>query len=169
MTHFASIILELESFSSVISWVLKSNSQSSPFLLCTFFKCLPRFPDCENVLWQNLQTKGFCLVCFLKWSLRLHDFLNGLPHFGNRHLNCNLSLLVSGFLVLRIWYHFLGIPSNLQKSFLIVDFLGHFLTYFTEDSSFSGSCGSDYSSGGQDSFFYLTYSVNRSGVIFESF
>ena len=114
--------LELESFSCVISVVLKSHSESSPFLfniLCTFFKCLPRLPDCENVFWQNLHTKGFCLVCFLKWSLKLQDFLNDFPHFGNWHLNCNLSLLVSGFLVLTIWYHFLGIPSNVEKSFLI--------------------------------------------------
>ena len=148
-SHFASMILwlvpiwstlELESFSWVIStsYVVKSNSESSTFcfsLLCTFFRCLPRLPDWENVFWQNLHSNGFCFVCFLKWSLRLQDFLKDFPHFGNWHLNCNLSLLVSGFLLLTIWYHFLGMPSKVEKSFLISDFFGHFLISLIEDSS----------------------------------
>ena len=133
--------LEWESFSWWVdtSWVaVRSSSESSPCilsLLCTFFKCLPRLPDWEKVFWQNLHSNGFYLVCFLKWSLRLHDFLKDFPHFGNWHLNCNLRRLVSGFLVFTIWYHLLGIPSNVEKSFLIEDFFWHFFIYFLEDSS----------------------------------
>ena len=63
-------------------------------------------------LLQYWQVKGLCPVCFLKWSRRLHDFLNTLPHPGYMHLKNSFYRYVIGFLILIVSCQSEGMPSK---------------------------------------------------------
>ena len=76
------------------------------------FMCLCWLPIWLNLRWQMWQLYGLYPVCFLKWSLRLHDFLNTLLHPLNRHWKMKFFLRVLGFLYSIIWCHSSGTPSK---------------------------------------------------------
>lgn len=132
-------------------------------VLWTFFKWRPKFPLCVKCLWQKLHLKGLWPVCFLKWSLRLHDFLKTLPQSGYMHLKYSLTLLVSGFLTLMVSCHSSGIPLKVLE--VIWDFKG-LLDSFSSSMMRSSMAG-EAMSWAESSAAYLVFTLTLVSLLVE--